>query len=398
MKKEDYQISFNVPAFLGDAEQKSAWRTPPFKALIQQWWRVAVAKEHNYDWHKIRESEGRLFGHAWLKDNSGKDWAMRSRVRIRLEQFKPGTLEKDKWQFNEKKVNHPEVGFGVGSDLYLGFGPLLYSKENKRTELKQTSIKAEEENSLTLIYPKQNEETFKQIIQLMHWFGTLGGRSRNGWGSIAVKAVDLTSVGATPTSRQANDPQDYATLLNGKANLTPFQRSLTSCLTLEWPHAIGEDEKGVLIWKTEACKSWMQVMRTLAEIKIGFRTESLAFKQNKDKTNPVLDERHILSYPVTHHGVSGWAELDRHGKLKQDKRGYLIQKHRIANQLRFKVICQDQNFYGLIFHLPCAVTEELAKEVKGSRDVLNQQETIWRKVHQHLDQHLQRTASLNHGK
>ena len=42
MKKEDYQISFNVPAFLGDAEQKSAWRTPPFKALIQQWWRVAV--------------------------------------------------------------------------------------------------------------------------------------------------------------------------------------------------------------------------------------------------------------------------------------------------------------------------------------------------------------------
>lgn len=394
MNKEEYQISFNVPAFLGDAEQKSVWRTPPFKALIQHWWRIVVAKEkeHDYDCRKIRESEGRLFGHAWLDNGS---WAMRSRVRIRLEQFKPGTLEKDKWQFNEKKVTHPEVGFGVGSDLYLGFGPLLYSKENKRTELKQAAIKAEEKNSLTLIYPKQNKETFKQIMQLIHWFGTLGGRSRNGWGSIS---LDLKSVGATPTSRSDREQLlDYAILLNGKADLTPFQRPLMDCLTLDWPHAIGQDEKGVLIWKTEACKTWMQVMRKMAEIKIGFRAESLPFKQNKDKTNPALDERHILSYPVTHHGVSGWAELDRHGKLKEDKRGYLIQKHRIANQLRFKVICQDHNFYGLLFHLPCTVPEELAKEVKGSRDVLNQQESIWRKVHQHLDQHLQRTGSLNNG-
>ena len=70
MKKEDYQISFNVPAFLGDANQESVWRTPPFKALIQHWWRIAVAKEHNYSWQDIRETEGRLFGHAWLKDRA----------------------------------------------------------------------------------------------------------------------------------------------------------------------------------------------------------------------------------------------------------------------------------------------------------------------------------------
>lgn len=399
MNKEDYQISFNLPAFLGDAEQKSSWRTPPFKALIQHWWRIVVAKEHDYDWRKIRESEGRLFGHAWLKDNNGKDWAMRSRVRIRLEQLKPGTLEKDKWQFNEKKVTHCEVGFGVGSDLYLGFGPLLYSKENKRTALKQKAINAEEKNSLTLIYPKQNEEIFKQIMQLIHWFGTLGGRSRNGWGSIAVKTVDLISVGATPSPRlNGTQLQDYSILLNGKADLAAVQKPLKHCLIEEWPHAIGEDEKGALIWKTESCKTWMQAMRKLAEIKIGFRAETLPFKQNKDKANPVLDERHILSYPVTHHGVSGWAELDRHSKLKEDKQGYLIQKHRIANQLRFKVIYHEHNFYGLLFHLPCSVPEELTKEVKGSRDVLNQQESIWRKVHQHLDQHLQRTGSLNNGK
>jgi hypothetical protein len=36
-----YRVSFTTPAFLGDAEQNGQWRTPPFKALLRQWWRVA---------------------------------------------------------------------------------------------------------------------------------------------------------------------------------------------------------------------------------------------------------------------------------------------------------------------------------------------------------------------
>ncbi|PPD02569.1 MAG: hypothetical protein CTY29_12570 [Methylobacter sp.] len=383
MLRDEYQISFNTPGFVGDAEQQSAWRTPPFKALLQHWWRVAVAKQYGYDWQKIREVEGRLFGHAWLDNGS---WAMRSRVRIKLSSSAPGSLEKDKWVFEQKKLKHKEVKMPIGADLYLGFGPLLYSKDSKKTELKQRAINVKEQNQLTLSYPEEANEEFAHALQLIHWFGTLGGRSRNAWGSVELH------VGETPSSRQA-PLHDYNVLLNGNADLTRFQKSLKDCLSQEWPHAIGIDEKGVLVWKTEACSSWMAVMRKLAEMKIGFRTEALPFINNKDKTKPVLDERHIVSYPVTHHGVAGWAELDRFGKLKEDKRGNLIQKHRIANQLRFKVIKHQQQFYGLIFHLPCAVPEELAKEVKGSRDVLNQQITIWRKVHQHLDKHLQRTGS-----
>lgn len=386
MIRADYNVQFNCPAFLGDAEQQSAWRTPPFKALLQHWWRVAVAKQYDYDWQRVREAEGRLFGHAWLDNGS---WAMRSRVRLKLASSDMGRLEKNKWQFNEQKVKHPEVGFGVGADLYLGFGPLLYAKESKKTELKQNAINAQDHNQLTLIYPKSEQTAFRQSLQLIQWFGTLGGRSRNAWGSIDLQEA---GVGATPTSRPVG-LLNNATLLNGNAELGDFRRPLAECLKQEWPHAIGTDEKGVLIWKTEACTSWMAVMRKLAELKIGFRTEALPFKNNKDKANPVLDERHIVSYPVTHHGVAGWVELDRFGKLREDKRGNLIQKHRIANQIRFKVIKHQQHFYGLIFHLPCAVPEELAKEVKGSKDVLNQQITIWRKVHQHLDNHLQRTGS-----
>ena len=38
-----YTLSFNTPAFLGNAEQQAQWRTPPIKALIRQWWRVVKA-------------------------------------------------------------------------------------------------------------------------------------------------------------------------------------------------------------------------------------------------------------------------------------------------------------------------------------------------------------------
>ena len=66
MIKQCYTVSFVTPAFLGDAEQNGAWRTPPFKALLRQWWRVAAAKDHDYNYAKLREAEGRLFGNAWL--------------------------------------------------------------------------------------------------------------------------------------------------------------------------------------------------------------------------------------------------------------------------------------------------------------------------------------------
>lgn len=367
MNKEEYQISFNVPAFLGDAEQKSVWRTSPFKALIQHWWRIAVAKEHDYDWRKIRESEGRLFGHAWLDNGS---WAMRSRVRIRLAECKSGTLQT--WLKDDSKVKHPEVKFPVGSQLYLGYGPLDFKLGLKHSP----AIKSEEKNLLTLVYPKNDVMTFEQVMQLIHWFGTLGGRSRNGWGSVSVLKADLTSVVATPFSRlsRVEQLQDYSILLDGKADLTAVRKPLKNCLTEEWPHAIGEDEKGVLIWKTEAFKSWMEVMRKVAEIKIGYRT-SLSV------TNP-FDERQILALPVTRHTPND---------LKND---------RVANQLRAKVIQHQGYFYGLIFHLPCKIPKTVSDKLKqpAAQNLLANQETVWRKVHRHLDQHLQRTGSLNNGK
>ena len=45
MIKKTYRLQLASPAFLGDADQKGTWRTPPLKALIREWWRIAVAPQ-----------------------------------------------------------------------------------------------------------------------------------------------------------------------------------------------------------------------------------------------------------------------------------------------------------------------------------------------------------------
>lgn len=348
MQKSEYSVTFNVPGFLGNAEQQSAWRTSPFKALIQHWWRIAVASEEGHDWQRIREKEGRLFGHAWLKDDKGKEWAMRSQVWIRLAQCKSGSLKT--WNNDAPKIKHPEVKFQVGSQLYLGYGPLDYRQGLKFPP----AINAAEENQLILMHPEQEQAVFNQVMQLIHWFGTLGGRSRNGWGSIALANPGLA---------------DYSMLLNGRAELGKVQRPFEICLKEEWPHAIGSDGKGVLVWNTKAFSSWQEVIKKLAETKIGFRT-------NLSVTKP-FDERHILALPVTHHDPNG---------LKND---------RIANQIRFKVIHHQGQYYGLIFHIPCKMPDQITSNLThpASQNVLPHQLAIWKKVHAYLDEQLARTGS-----
>lgn len=348
MEQREYQIRFTTPGFLGDAEQKSVWRTPPFKALIQHWWRVVVAKEYGYDWRRIREAEGRLFGHAWLQDENRQAWAMRSRVRIRLEQQKLGTLGQWQPSPNNLRITHPEVKDKNGGlrpmapETYLAYGPLHF----RDGLMHSPAINAEEENQLTLICPKQNQATFKQVIQLLHWFGTLGGRSRNGWGSINLQGDGIQS----------------AYILSSLQNIT---RPLSECLKLDWPHAIGADEQGIpLIWQTPERDNWRLVIKDLAQTKIKFRTD-LPFPNNKPGE---FEQRHLLAYPVTNHKINAWENTGRLAK-------------RLANQLRFKVArTADNQFMGIIFHLPCALPNEMSQGLRNAPS-MQQQSEIWKKVH-----------------
>lgn len=344
-----YQIGFLSPAFLGNASQSAQWRTPPIKALLRQWWRVAYAANQgfNVDVATMRHEEGLLFGHAWLEDDSFehsgrqvKTSARQSAVRLRLSHWNEGQLKH--WQASAP-VRHEEVG-QIGSDLYLGYGPLTLPRGSRQPVLKaNAAIQAGESASLALAYPKHAATLMEHALGLLDRFGTLGGRSRNGWGSLHLL------------------PQEHTPALQGHLPLRDWRQALT----LDWPHAIGADGDGALLWQTPAHTDWKSLVRQLAQIKIALRTQFVFPNQRPDGE---VHDRHWLSYPVTNHSVNAWGSA------------------RLPNSLRFKVRPAPQNpeqLIGVIYHMPCLPPPAFRPDHRAIA-------AVWQRVHAHLDGQLNR--------
>ena len=325
MQTRTLTLKFLTPAFLGNAEQNGVWRTPPIKALLRQWWRVAYAASENFsvDVGAMRCDEAKLFGHA------GDNGASRSLVRLRLDRWDKGKLQKNKWVTGER-IPHPEVG-NIESFLYLGYGPLTGSSLKKNA-----AIQSGESAVLQVAFPGEHAPLLDQALWLMNRFGTLGGRSRNGWGSFSL----------TPENGEALE------------NTLPL-REWKECLRLDWPHAIGQDGEGALIWKTTSQQDWKAIMVELARLKIALRT-SLGFQTGRNA--PRTEARHWLSYPVTNHSVAAWGN-----------------NLRLPNSLRFKVRpTLDNRFAGIIFHVPCKPPAAFSPNI-------DQIEELWTKVRAFLD-------------
>lgn len=370
MKILEYTLRFDTPAFLGNAEQNAQWRTPPIKALLRQWWRVAYAADKGFAVNPaaMRREEGLLFGNAWLQDDFCK-----GRVRIRLGQDESGR----RWHKpnignlgNIGMVCHPEVnrpglpncpggapGKMVESGQYLGYGP--FQKAN-------AAIQANESASLSFAFPttdkdpdirlllESNSQRIENALWLMNRFGALGGRSRNGWGSFAL--LPLPAGEASPERSRGGWGE-------GKLPL----RLWTDCLQYDWPHAIGANGKGALIWQTEPFADWKALMQWLAAIKIGLRRQFLF----PDAPPGPIHDRHWLSYPVTNHWVNAWGN-----------------NARLPNTLRFKVRPnQDGNLVGVIFHVPHSPPPHFHPNLQTIRQV-------WSRVHGFLDEPAQQLTRI----
>ncbi len=358
MKSQRYRLTFTTPAFLGNADQHAQWRTPPIKALLRQWWRVAYAAEQKFDVDvtAMRRAEDLLFGHAWLENDAverngrtEKVAARKSEVRLRLSHWKDGSLGKRQWP-EFATVNHPEVKSSVGSDLYMGFGPLVYDKASRRSGLKaNAAIQAGESADLSLAYPDESAPQIERALCLINLFATVGGRSRNGWGSLHLESLEGTSPSQTSVP------------------LRDWQQALA----LDWPHAIGQDGQGALTWQTRPFDDWKALMQKLAIIKIGLRTQ-FRFTTRRDEPRP--EDRHWLSYPITNHSVRAWDG-----------------KARLPNSLRFKVRPAPDNsrqYVGVIFHMPCLPPLALNPEE-------NTITRVWERVHQFLDTPTQQLTRIS---
>jgi len=348
MKKLELQVSFVTPAFLGNAEQQGQWRTPPFKTLLRQWWRVVVAKDCNYDVETLRQREAELFGSAAGEENTGQ-----SKVRLRLGHWNKGTLSQ--WP----KRGFRRIDDQVSSDVYLGFGPVAppSRKQNIRDIHLSHSPAIEvqtETNTLTIGFDKkcslQQIKEVKQALQFIAWFGTLGGRSNNGWGSLHITGEGIES--CCPPS----------------TGLSAHALSLDDCLKCDWSHSFARDEEGLLLW-TEPVASWQKAVDRLGLL----RKESR--KAVKHLQGPGVYGTHLLGYPVMRPLAQAWNK-----------------DARLANQLHFKVLQSADGFILCVTHLPCTVPDVVWKNnQQPSRDwVAHNQNAVWHAVHRMLDDRINR--------
>jgi CRISPR-associated protein Cmr1 len=338
MTEIELKISFNTPAFLGNAEQNAQWRTPPFKALLRRWWRVVKAKEVDYDYKKLLEKENKLFGKATDKD------ATRSKLMLRLDKWEKG----QDFETVKMKVWHPEVGkqrgMNIDSQLYLGYGPISIKGNKKALPEGSSAI-------LTLLLPEEDKKDIETAVDLIALFGTIGSRSRNGWGSIHIEGRTADAAAQ-------------------KGLITGYSRDLADAMKLDWAHCIGCDSSGkLLIWKTRLMNSWGEVMQKLAEIKIGFRTK---FRFTGGKYHKTPEKRHIISYPVTNH------DLDR------------MRNARNPNQVIFKVLRSGEKYYGVVYHMPSKVSDDFFENSDLKDNYKRLENSAWEELHGFLNNGLNR--------
>jgi len=311
---------------------------------------------------EVREAEGRLFGHAWLKhaDPRGKEetWAMRSRVRLRLEPWELGQLGREQWPGGKlcDVVTTADGKGRVRSDVYLGYGPVSAPSKKegrpKPTLAHPPAIAPDESARLTVVFPPGDEgEAVEKALMLIHWIGNLGGRANNGWGAIHL----------SPEGKTGEFPA-----LDG-AMLARMARPLSDCLGVEWPHAIGHDETGPLVWRSrEAQPGWEQIVGELAELKVSVRRKAKGFRGPQS-----IGGVHLLGYPAG----DRW------------KLPALGNDARWGCQLRFSVATEEGRLRALVYHLPHRMPGTLTTQLDGgqARWLEQHQEPVWREIHSYLD-------------
>lgn len=361
-----YNLSFATPAFVGDAAQQAQWRTPPIKALIRQWWRVVKAPQVGFSVDGpdgLRAAENNLFGSA--SDNNSHQ----SLVKLRLKDWAAGQLSNTAWP--RREIDQIQVGQGrVRADVYLGFGPIAPASRNlgrpePTVERLAIDPQANQRNELSVLFARtvtgSQIDEVRQAIRLASWFGGIGSRSRNGWGSITFQGDSIPRLPPSPD------------------DLTAYCQPFRGCFTTDrdWPHAIGKDDLGPLVWvgrKNGATfRNWREAVFFLATLRRDIRAAAKHFGRNED-----ISANQLIAYPVTKGNNRRWGNDER-----------------IAGSLRLKVVETGQGLVPVAVHLPCAVPRILFDKLSSSDQqwINRYQIDIWAAVHQNIGKMMNRLGA-----
>lgn len=336
-KTAELTVEVITPMFLGGANGDAELRAAPLKNAIRYWWRITQGELSH---EKMLEKEQKLFGGV-----TGE--ATRSLVDVVVTgSVRTGDVEEE--DFIGKKFN-PEAGNSVSLAAYLGMGPIHF----KGQYMKKRILPAET-FSLTVSFPKENKEDIIDALSLFAEFGSLGARSRNGWGSFNLLALNSS-----------------ISLLPRKKLLEKYGKEISLIFNIDkkYPFKLGKSNELPLLWRIGISDTWENAMKLAGESYMDLRQQVLPFP--KEKPNGV-QKRRILGYPITRHSIGNWG----------GNNGRMPSQLRIIIRIIRKTGKQYNSYF---FHLP----HKIPKPWNSS---LGSELSVWQKIHNYLDENFERTT------
>lgn len=317
-----------TPMFLGNASQEAELRAAPFKGLLRYWWRVANGvkyKEHK----ELLKAENHIFGSP--DETGGK-----SQVTIKVV-ANSKMIQGQSTFSNPGLIDHPECERSKHKtnplNYLAGMGLIHYKKG-----ILHSYFSPGGKFSLVVSASHEAVKDVEASLNLFNIFGAIGSRSRNGWGSFYWKGNQDSPVSSV--------------------------RNFSDAFDRDYPHCLGQDNKGPLFWKTKQARpNWEDCMKDLAEIYVSIRAGNEQLHIPKLEVNSGSPpDRHLLGYPITNHNKV-WGPQGRH-----------------ASALRLLVRKEHSGHRGYILHLPHLFSTDMWKNGK------ERQMKIWqKKVYPTLD-------------
>lgn len=330
----EFTVEVLTPMFLGGANGDAELRAAPLKNAVRYWWRITQGDLTHKD---LLKKEQKLFGGV-----SGNK-AICSLVDV-VVTGSVRTGNKNKMASIGKKINPEAKNKNVPLSAYLGMGPVdfngIYTK---------TRILPGEKFALSVFFPKENRNNLIDALSLFAEFGSLGARSRNGWGSFNLLVMN-----------------DRISLLPRKKLLEKYGEEISSIFNIDkkYPFKLGESNGQPLFWKIGIGDTWQNVMKLAGESYMDLRQQVLPFPQAPPNG---VQERHILGYPITSHPIGNWGRNNG----------------RMPSQLRIIIRKTGNNYNAYFFHLP----HKIPKPWDSS---LGRELSVWQKIHNYLDENFER--------
>ncbi len=343
MKHRTFQLETTTPLFSSGAEQSEfELRPPSFKGLLRFWWRAYFWGQHPGDaspkkiQQQMKEREGELFGTA--SDNGRKS---RFSLRLSGQQELHGTTG----PFPKRlvKASSSPKSFRINILEYLAYGTYEYQR-GKGNVFTHPYLPVHSEFSMKFSFAGNPSETHERqlltALYLLSAFGSMGAKSRNGFGSFQIKTLterpDLLkqfSLAAPFPSREFLDQHIH----NHKVPETPNFTALSKQMKI--------------FALKKACSSWDECLAELGEL---YRT-----CKGKLDTPLSCQKRQYIGAPITIQQRIG-------GRWKKYETSFL---ERRSKPYFLRVIPTGKEFQGYVVYLPSNYCDGVEKDKYGKQIV-----------------------------